>query len=112
MPLTDSTVIAGAPSPQLATCPKTLDAQPSAPPLQAGFARCCVIGPGADLQEGHQVNAHLGDGEHAKSGRHAGRPDGAIVALRGHRARTLQHANKSSLTWSFSVVHRPCEAPL
>ena len=41
--------------------------------MQADFARCCVIGPGADLQEGHQVNAHLGDGEHAKSGRHGRR---------------------------------------
>jgi hypothetical protein len=33
-----------------------------------------VVRPGTDMQEEHQVNPHLGDGEHGKPGRHARRP--------------------------------------
>jgi hypothetical protein len=40
------------------------------------------------------------------------RPDGRDRSIARSPSRSLQNANKSSLTCSFSVAHRPCEPPL
>ena len=46
-----------------------------------------LSGPGGDVQEEHQMDAHLGDGENGESQRHAGRPKQRGVGRPERRSR-------------------------